>query len=155
MPIACPHCAAQMPETAAYCPGCGRTMSSDPSAHGKVGVFSERIAGALAYVTFIPAAAFLFIAPYNRNRFVRFHSFQCLMFWAAVFVIAVALKGVSLVLFIIPTLGPLLVALTMMVLTLAVFVTWIVLGVKALQGYRFKLPLIGDLADHQAGGAQP
>jgi len=24
----CPHCAAQMPETAAFCPGCGRTTST-------------------------------------------------------------------------------------------------------------------------------
>jgi uncharacterized membrane protein len=153
MPIVCPHCAAQMPDTAAYCPGCGQTMSSDLPAHGKVGVFSVRIAGGLAYVTFLPAAAFLVLAPYSRNRFVRFHSFQCLMFWAAALVIAMVLKVASLVLFIIPTLGPLLVVLTMMVLTLAVFVTWIVLVVKALQGYRFKLPLIGDLAEHQAGGA--
>jgi hypothetical protein len=36
------------------------------------------VAGMLAYFTIIPAIIFLLIEPYNRNRFVRFHSFQCL-----------------------------------------------------------------------------
>ena len=31
MPISCPHCAAQMPDTAAFCPGCGRAFEElDP-----------------------------------------------------------------------------------------------------------------------------
>ena len=79
---ACPHCAAQMPETAAFCPGCGLPMQAEQRAQGKVGIFSEPIAGALAYLTFIPAVVFLVVAPYKTNRFVRFHSFQCLLLWA-------------------------------------------------------------------------
>jgi uncharacterized membrane protein len=151
MPISCPHCAAQMPETAAFCPGCGRAMQLTPRAQGKVGALPEKIVGALAYVTFIPAIVFLFLEPYNKNRFVRFHSFQCLLSWAVGLIFGIALKFLSLILFIIPALGPLLVILIAIVLVLGVFVTWLVLVVKALQGEAFKLPWIGDFAEQQAG----
>ena len=107
----CPDCAAQMPETAAFCPGCGRAMQTEAHAQGKVGALSEPIAGALAYFTFIPAIIFLLLEPYKHNRFVRFHSFQCLLLWGAEILLGIALKLVGLLLFIIPVLGPLLVLL--------------------------------------------
>ncbi len=151
MPISCPHCAAQMPDTAAFCPGCGRAMEVTGRAQGKVGVFPEKIAGALAYVTFVPAVIFLLLEPYNKNRFVRFHSLQCLLFWAVGIILGIVLKFVSLILFIIPALGPLLVMLIAIVLVLAVLLIWLVLVVKALQGEAFKLPWIGDFAEQQAG----
>jgi uncharacterized membrane protein len=34
----------------------------------------------LAYVTIIPAIVFLVLEPYNKRRFIRFHSFQCIFF---------------------------------------------------------------------------
>ena len=111
----------------------------------------EKIAGALAYVTFVPALVFLFLEPYNKNRFVRFHSLQCLLFWAVGIILGIVLKFVSLILFIIPALGPLLVVLIAIVLVLAVLLVWLVLVVKALQGEAFKLPWIGDFAEQQAG----
>jgi uncharacterized membrane protein len=141
----CPHCAAQMPETAAFCPGCGRSMQTRAS--GKVGVFPENIAGALAYLTFIPAIVFLTLDPYKKNRFVRFHSVQCLLLWGAVILLAIALKLASVVLFIIPVLGPLLVLLVSVVVGLAAFVIWLVLVVKAFQGEMFMLPMLGEVAE--------
>ena len=148
---ACPHCAAQMPETAAFCPGCGRSMQTATRAQGRVGIFPEPIAGAIAYLTFIPAIIFLLLEPYSKNRFVRFHSVQCLLLWGATIALAIALKLASVVLFIIPVLGPLLVWLVTMVVTLAAFVIWLVLLVKAFQGEMFKLPMLGDLAEQYAG----
>ena len=71
---ACPDCAAQMPETAAFCPSCGRSVQTEARAQGKVGALSEPIAGGLAYFTFVPAIVFLVVEPYKNNRFVRFHS---------------------------------------------------------------------------------
>ena len=118
-------------------------------AQGTVGVLPENIAGALAYLTFIPAIVFLLLEPYNKNRFVRFHSIQCLCFWAAAIVLGSALKIVGLVLYIIPVLGHLLVFLISMVGVLAGFVIWLVLVVKALQGDVFKLPVLGDFAEKQ------
>jgi uncharacterized membrane protein len=80
-------------------------MVAQTRSQGTVGYFRENIAGALAYVSFIPAAVFLVVDPYNRNRFVRFHSVQCLLLWGAAVALAIALKLASVVLFIIPVLG--------------------------------------------------
>jgi uncharacterized membrane protein len=146
----CPDCAAQMPETAAFCPGCGRPMQTEARAQGKVGALSEPIAGALAYFTFIPAITFLLLEPYNRNRFVRFHSFQCLLLWGAAVPLAIALKLAGLLLFIIPVLGPLLVVLVSTVVGLGAVVLWLVLVVKAFQGEMFQIPLLGAFAAQQA-----
>jgi uncharacterized membrane protein/ribosomal protein L40E len=142
----CPHCAAQMPPTAAFCPGCGRSMQAQPKAEGRVGRLPESIAGGLAYVSFIPAILFLFLEPYKSNRFVRFHSFQCLFACVAAIVIGAILRLVSFVLFMI-ALGPLLVTLVDVVVGLAALFVWLVLLVKAVQGEWFKLPLLGDFAE--------
>jgi uncharacterized membrane protein len=146
----CPHCAAQMPETATFCPGCGRPMQTEERAHGTIGVLRENVAGPLAYLTFIPAIVFLLLEPYKNNRFVRFHSIQCLLFCGAEILIAVALKLASVVLFIVPVFGPLLVLLVSMVVGLAAVVIWLVLVVKAAQGVMFKLPVLGEFASQYA-----
>ena len=149
--IACPHCAAQMPDTAGFCPGCGRSMQTEARAQGKIGVFREPVAGALAYLTFIPAIVFLFFAPYSKNRFVRFHSMQCLFLWGAGILIAIVLKLARLILFIIPVLGPLLVVLLSVLVGLAVVVLWLVLVVKALQVKMLHDSVVGDSAVRWAG----
>ncbi len=41
---------------------------------------TDNVAGMLAYVTIIPAIVFLVLEPYNKRRFIRFHSFQCIFF---------------------------------------------------------------------------
>jgi uncharacterized membrane protein len=92
---------------------------------------------------------FLVIEPYKKNRFVRFHSIQCLLLWAAGILLAIALKLASVVLFIIPLLGPLLVVLVSTVVALGIFVIWLVLVVKAFQGEMFQLPVLGEFAAQQ------
>jgi len=139
-----------MPDTAAFCPGCGRAMRPIERARGVVGVLPETVAGALAYCTIIPAIIFLLVQPYNKNRFVRFHSFQCIGLCLVGVVIGAALRVAGTLLFFIPLLGHLLVALVSMVVSLGLFVIWIVLMVKALQGEMFKLPVVGDFAEKQA-----
>jgi uncharacterized membrane protein len=148
---ACPRCGAQMPDTATFCPGCGYSGQAETRATGKVGLLSEPVAGALAYLTFLPAILFLVLAPYNGNRFVRFHSFQCLLSWAAGILIALVLKMATIVLFMIPVVGPLLVVLISTLIALGLVVLWVVVVVKALQGDFFKLPLIGEFAARTAG----
>ena len=130
-------------------------MHAVARAQGRVGGLPENIAGTLAYLTFIPAIIFLLLEPYSKNRFVRFHSVQCLLLCGAAIVLGVALKIVGLVLFIIPVIGHLLVFLISMVVGLAGVVIWLVLVVKALQGEAFKLPLLGDFAEQQAGTSVP
>lgn len=125
-------------------------MQTMARSRGKVGILPENVAGALAYLTFIPATFFLAVSPYNRNRFVRFHSLQCLLFTLACLLIGIAIKLASLILFFIPVLGPLLVSLVSIVAALAAIVLWLVLVVKAFQGEMFMLPVLGELAERQA-----
>ncbi len=152
MSISCPDCAAQMPDTAAYCPGCGRVMRPVERARGTVGALPENLAGALAYCTIIPAMVFLFVEPYSKNRFVRFHSLQCLGLSLVTLIVGALLRVVGFILFFVPGLGHLLIWLLSMVVTLAFFAVWVVLVVKALQGEMFKLPVLGDFAEQQTTG---
>jgi uncharacterized membrane protein len=142
-----------MPDAAAYCPGCGRAMRPVERARGTVGPLPETLAGALAYFTVIPAIVFLLIEPYKKNRFVRFHSFQCIGLWLVVVVVGALLRVVGFIVFFIPMFGPLLVWLASGVSILAFLAVWAVLVVKALQGEIFKLPVVGDFAERQTTGS--
>jgi uncharacterized membrane protein len=142
----CTVCGAQVP-TGGVCPACNR--SAAPAAatiQTNVGGLTDNMAGALAYVTIIPAIVFLVLQPYNRNRFIRFHSFQCIFFavaWCALWIVLNIIVHI-------PIFGWLTVMLWPLV-GLAGFVIWIVLVLKAYQGQMFKLPVIGDMAEKQAG----
>ena len=150
MSISCPECGASMPDTAAFCPDCSHGMEPVERVQGKVGALPRTIAGALAYCTFIPAIVFLLVEPYNRDRFVRFHSFQCIGFWLAALVIGAVLRAAAFLLFFVPLLGYLVVLLLSMATSLGLFAIWVVLIVKALQGEMFKLPVVGDFAEQRA-----
>ncbi|MGA9545854.1 MAG: zinc-ribbon domain-containing protein [Candidatus Sulfotelmatobacter sp.] len=152
MPISCPHCAAEMPDTAAYCPGCGRSMLPVERAQGMVGILPETLAGALAYFL-LPVIGFLLVEPYKKNRFVRFHCFQCLGFFLVGVVVVATLRVLGFLLYFVPVIGHFLIWLVSMVVALAFFIIWVVLIVKALQGEMFKLPLVGDFAEQQTPAA--
>ena len=100
---------------------------------------SDNTAGALAYVTIIPAIIFLVMAPYNQKPFVKFHAFQCLGLAVTGFVIGF--------INIIPILGQIIFLIGM----LALFVLWVICILKASQGNAFKLPVIGNFAAQQSG----
>jgi uncharacterized membrane protein len=100
----------------------------------------------LAYVTIIPAIIFLIVEPYNRSRFVRFHAFQSIFFAVAWTALWIALSFVAHI----PFLGWLTILIWPLV-GLAGLVIWLVLLLKANQGQMWKLPVIGDMAEKQAG----
>jgi uncharacterized membrane protein len=139
-----------MPDTAGFCPGCGQGMPPLERVQGNVGGLPRTIASALAYFTIIPAIIFLLVEPYKRDRFLRFHSFQCIGFWLAALVIGAVVRTAAFLLFFVPILGYLVVLLLSMLTSLGLFVIWVVLIVKALQGEMFKLPVVGDLAEQHA-----
>jgi len=118
-------------------------------AQGMVGALPVTLAGALAYFL-LPAIVFLRAEPYNKNCFVRFHSFQSLGVFLAGVVVGAALRIFGFLLFFIPVIGQPLVWLVSMVVGLAFFTVWVVLIVKALQGEMFKLPLVGDFAERHS-----
>ena len=108
---------------------------------------SDNAASGLAYVTFIPAIVFLVTPPYNQNPRIRFHSWQSIFLTIACIVVDVGLSVVAHL----PFFGFMTLALWPLV-GLAFFIVWILCLIKAFNGQRFKLPIIGDLAEKQAGG---
>ena len=142
----CPTCGTQIVDGAS-CPKCagGAARGAGAVAPAAPGL-TDNLAGALAYVTIIPAIVFLVLEPYNKNRFIRFHAFQCLYFAVAWTVLWIGLAFVSHI----PFLGWATVLLWPL-FSLAGFVIWLILVLKAYQGQMFKLPVIGDIAAQQAG----
>jgi uncharacterized membrane protein len=127
-------------------------MLQSERARGTVGLLPEAVAGSLAYL-FLPAILFLLVQPYSKNRFVRFHSFQCLGACLGAVVVGAVLRVIGFMLFFIPAFGPLFIVLVSMMVGLGFFIVWVLLIVKALQGERFKLPLVGEFAErHAAAG---
>jgi uncharacterized membrane protein len=125
-------------------------MQTPERAQAKIGMLAENVAGALAYFTFIPATAFLLLAPYSKNRFVRFQCLQCLFLTLVCLLLGVALWLTSRILFLVPLVGPLFVLLVSIVGVLAAVIVWLVLVVKAFQGDVLKLPVLGELAERRA-----
>ncbi|MFZ0687048.1 MAG: DUF4870 domain-containing protein [Terriglobales bacterium] len=142
----CPTCGTQIPD-GTICPKCSAGRDQGPNSLAPAGAgLADNVAGALAYVTIIPAIVFLVLEPFNRKRFVRFHAFQCLFFTVAWIVIEIGLSFIAHI----PLLGWATVLLWPLV-GLAGFVIWLILVLKAYQGQMFKLPVIGDMAEQQAG----
>ena len=152
----CASCGAQIAETAAFCPACGKSVGRTspgiaaippppPAQPTTSSGLSDNVAGMLAYVTIIPAIVFLLIDPYNKRRFVRYHAFQSIFFAIACMVASFALRIVGHM--------PVVRWTTLMLwplLWLAELVIWVICVLKAYQGQTFKLPVIGELAEQQA-----
>jgi len=143
----CTMCGAQTPDGSTICPACSRSGApATRPAPATAGGLTDNVAGMLAYVTVIPAIIFLVMEPYNKSRFIRFHSFQSIFFAVAWTALWIVLNIVAHI----PLLGWLTILMWPLV-GLAGFVIWIILLLKANQGQMFKLPVIGDLAEKQAG----
>ncbi|HUR36584.1 MAG TPA: DUF4870 domain-containing protein [Terriglobales bacterium] len=129
-----------MADGTTVCPGCGKAAAGATASTATAGGgLQDNVAGMLAYFTIVPAILFLLLEPYNKNKFIRFHAFQCLFLAAGIFVLNIVLNFV-------PILG----LIASMFVGLACFILWILLVVKAYQGQKFKVPFIGDLAEQQA-----
>lgn len=146
----CSACGTPLPEVAAYCPRCGKAVNGTDVSGGPGGTSAapyttktgttgvpDNVAGMLCY-TFVLAIIFLLVEPYSRNRFIRFHAYQSILFGLA-WAVLQAVFGIPFVGWILwPT------------LQLAFLIGWIVLLIKAYQGVMFKLPVVGDFAEQHA-----
>jgi uncharacterized membrane protein len=147
----CTNCGAPMDDAAGFCSKCGKASVGapppppaggayvPPATGPAMGGLADNVAGMLAYVTIIPAIIFLVVEPYNRNRFVRFHSFQCIFVAIAWVVLHIAIGLLPFIHFMLWGL-----------LDLIGLILWVVLLLKAYQGEKFKLPVVGDMAEKQA-----
>jgi uncharacterized membrane protein len=119
----------------------GATMS-DPNPSG----LSDNAAGGIAYITIIPAIVFLIVEPFKRSSYVRFHAWQSIFLfvaWALVHILVEVVQNL------VPTVVFLTLTLWQFV-DLAFFVILVIVFVSAFNGKRFKLPILGGLAEKQA-----
>ncbi len=92
---------------------------------------NPNFAGALAYLLgFVTGFLFLFLE--KENKFVRFHAIQSIITWV-VFFVAYLILRMNTVLEIL--------------LLVAGFVLWVMLIFTAYNGERFRLPIIGEMAE--------
>jgi uncharacterized membrane protein len=103
------------------------------------------VAAMLCYpLSFITGILFLVLAPYNKDRFVRFHAYQSILF-------AVAMFALNIIVGVITVVTPwfldnlLWTGLRLLAIGGTVWMMY-----QAYQGNQFKLPIIGDLAENQA-----
>lgn len=122
-------------------------ISSD-GLSSKTGI-DPHLAGLLCYVLgWISGLIFYLIE--KDNKFIRFHAMQSILLSVAWFIIYI---GVAIILGIanaIPYLGfifSILVGLINLVIGLGAFIVWILVMIKAYNGEKYKLPVIGDMAE--------
>jgi uncharacterized membrane protein len=134
----CGKCGGAVGATAAPA-GSGSTAQTVTSAP-----MADNVASALAYVLgFITAIIFLVLAPYNQNKTVRFHAFQSLFLSLAAIAVSIAFSFISSMLNMYFILMPL--------INLCFFGVWLLMLISTFQGKQVVLPIIGPLAQQQAG----
>jgi uncharacterized membrane protein len=93
------------------------------------------VAALLSYLAgFITGIIFYLIE--KDNQFVRFHALQSMIAFGAIFVLSLFFSFMpSIAVFLIP------------ILNICALILWVVCMVKAYQGEKFKLPIVGDMAE--------
>ncbi len=160
--IFCTSCGTQNADAASFCSTCGKPIAQPAGAaataapSGAAGATvvpgpapvagampNENVMGGIAYLTIFPAIIFLLIEPHKYNKFVRFHSWQCIWLCITWFVVVIAT-------FWIPFVGFGVGFMIRGAIRLVLFIAWLVAIINAFQGKMFKLPVLGDLAEQQA-----
>lgn len=149
--VKCKHCQSMLTDTITAAAAIGEDVPAADDA--RVGApaattsgLQKNVAGLLSYVLGWLTGIIFFII--EKDPFVRFHAMQSILTFGG-------LTGISIVLWIVLPLGLwrlwAVFHLLNTLVWLASLVLWVLLMVKAYQGERFKLPLVGDVAERYAG----
>ena len=150
----CSSCGTDVGTGVKFCPKCGTASdgsAANPQAAAPPSAMAapaagappnDNMMGALAYLTIIPPIIFLVMEPYSKNSFIRFHSFQSIFFLVAAVVVSIFSSIIGMI----PFVG----WIIAMFVPLGLVLVWALAVFKAFSGERFKLPVIGDLAEKQA-----
>ncbi len=119
----------------------------------------ENVAGLLTYVLGW-LTGLIFLLAEKKSKFVRFHALQSIMTFLPLSVLAWLLGWIgapkvtygSYYGYSVPTVNPGIPALIYLswIIWAISFVLWIILMIKAYQGEKFKLPVVGDIAEKHA-----
>jgi uncharacterized membrane protein len=113
---------------------------------------TDNMAGALCYLFgFITGILFLVLAPYNQDRNIRFHAFQSIFLniaWVAVWILVTI---VAFAFRIIPFLGIFISAVLHFTIFIGGCIVWLYMMFKTYNGEKIVLPVVGPMAEKQAG----
>ncbi len=109
--------------------------------------FPPNIAAVLSYVLTVLTGAVMFVIE-KENKYVRFHAAQSMLF-GATWIILWILAGIETT---VPVriVGFVIIDAILFVVALGGFITWLFLLYKAYRGAKFKLPVLGDIAERIA-----
>ena len=152
----CPKCGSSVSNGAAFCGVCGSPVSPiyhpvDPAAPGNSAGLSSNAAGALCYlVGLITGIVFLVLEPYRRDRFVRFHAFQSILYCVAYIIFWILWSDIILAALF--SSGFLLAVFTIIgrLVSLAFIIYWLFLMYKAYREETYMIPVIGEMASKMA-----
>jgi len=98
----------------------------------------ENVAGFLCYLFgFVTGIVFLVVE--KESRFVKFHAMQSTITFLGLFIISMIIGWI-------PIIGLLVYPIWILSLIL-----WLILMIKALQGKRYSLPIVGKMAEEKSG----
>ena len=118
----------------------------------QAGGISDNMAGALCYILgILTGILFLVLAPYNQNRNIRFNAFQSIFLHVSWIAAWIVLTVVGIGMHAIPFLGTLISLLLWLVLSFGGLILWIYIMYKTYNGEKVVLPIIGPMAEKQAG----
>lgn len=120
-------------------------MSSNQTGSSGSGL-DPNVSGLLCYICgWLSGLIFLLIE--KDNKTVKYHAWQSIFLSVASLVYFIA----TFILAFIPFVG-IVIGLLNILVSLGLFVVYVICAVKAFQGSRLHLPFIGDLAEKQANG---
>lgn len=107
----------------------------------------ENVEGALCYLLgFITGIVFLVME--KDSKFVKFHAVQSIIISLTLWVFNMVIKSILFAAFSLSMWG--IVAMISSLISLVALIIWIILMLKAYQGEKFKLPIVGDIAEKQS-----
>jgi len=121
-----------VPTGATTCPACHSSVVAKPS----------NVIAALTYLLgLVTGIVFLYLEPYDRDEYVRFHARQSIAFSIAWFALNV-IVGVFIAVLPRPLAG--LLAFLQQVMNIGLAVVWVYLMYQAYIGNKFRLPVLAD-----------
>ncbi|MFA4874486.1 MAG: DUF4870 domain-containing protein [bacterium] len=129
----------------------GQTPTGTPPSSGSQGTgLAPNIASLLCYIC-APITGIIFLLIEKENNDVKFHAWQSLVFGIAYIAIVIILEILAAILGMIASVLGIIVGFFIPIVMLAAFIVWVVCLVKAYQGERWRIPIVGDFAAKKVG----
>lgn len=129
----------------------GETPPTGGAPKGAAGSgLAPNIASLLCYIC-SPITGIIFLLIEKENLDVKFHAWQSVVFGVGYIVVVLLLEILAAIMGLIASVLGIIVGFFVPLVMLAAFIVWVVCMVKAYQGERWKIPVIGDFAAKKAG----